>query len=88
MDKLVGTMLYKNLLPLKEHIVLFSGRLGYELVQKSLTAGIPVVCAIGAPSSLAVETCSKEWHDGHRIPKKQELQHLLWCRTNYSVVNL
>jgi FdhD protein len=59
MDKLVGTMLYKNLLPLKEHIVLFSGRLGYELVQKSLTAGIPVVCAIGAPSSLAVELAAK-----------------------------
>ncbi|QEC67166.1 formate dehydrogenase accessory sulfurtransferase FdhD [Panacibacter ginsenosidivorans] len=59
MDKLVGTMLFKNLLPLKEHVVLFSGRLGYELVQKSLTAGIPVVCAIGAPSSLAVELAAK-----------------------------
>jgi FdhD protein len=55
MDKLVGIMLSKNLLPLKEYIILFSGRLGYELVQKSLTAGIPVVCAIGAPSSLAIE---------------------------------
>jgi len=59
MDKLVGTMLNKSLLPLNEHIVLFSGRLGYELVQKSLTAGIPVVCAIGAPSSLAIELAAK-----------------------------
>lgn len=59
MDKLVGTMLGKNLLPLKEYIILFSGRLGYELVQKSLISGIPVVCAIGAPSSLAIELAEK-----------------------------
>lgn len=59
MDKLVGTMLGKNLLPLKEYMILFSGRLGYELVQKSLMAGIPIVCAIGAPSSLALEFAEK-----------------------------
>ena len=55
MDKLVGTMLKKKLLPLNNYIVLFSGRLSYELLQKSLMAGIPIVCAIGAPSSLAIE---------------------------------
>jgi len=55
MDKLVGAMLKKNLLPLKDYLVLFSGRLGYELVQKSLMAGISIACAIGAPSSLALE---------------------------------
>jgi FdhD protein len=55
MDKLVGTVLKKNALPLKDHLVLFSGRLSYELVQKSLAAGIPCACAIGAPSSLAIE---------------------------------
>ena len=55
MDKLVGTMLKKKLLPLNNYIVLFSGRLSYELLQKSLIAGIPIVCAIGAPSSLAIE---------------------------------
>jgi len=55
MDKLVGAMLKKNALPLKDHLVLFSGRLSYELVQKSLVAGIPIACAIGAPSSLAIE---------------------------------
>lgn len=55
MDKLVGAMLLKNSLPLNEYIILFSGRLGYELVQKSIMAGISVICAIGAPSSLAVE---------------------------------
>jgi len=42
-------------LPLCNNIVLFSGRLSYELLQKSLMAGIPIVCAIGAPSSLAIE---------------------------------
>ncbi|HRH60599.1 MAG TPA: formate dehydrogenase accessory sulfurtransferase FdhD [Chitinophagaceae bacterium] len=55
MDKLAGAMLKKNLLPLSNHIVLFSGRLSYELVQKSIAAGITVVCSIGAPSSLALE---------------------------------
>ncbi|CAN5575335.1 formate dehydrogenase accessory sulfurtransferase FdhD [soil metagenome] len=55
MDKLVGVILKKKMLPLNNYLVLFSGRLGYELVQKSLMVGIPMVCAIGAPSSLALE---------------------------------
>lgn len=55
MDKLVGKMLMQNALPLHDAVVLFSGRLSYELVQKSLMAGISIICAIGAPSSLAVE---------------------------------
>ena len=55
MDKLVGAMLNQQALPLHQHLVLFSGRLSYELVQKSLMAGIPFICAIGAPTSLAVE---------------------------------
>jgi len=55
MDKLVGYMLKRKLLPLNNYMVLFSGRLSYELLQKSLIAGIPIVCAIGAPSSLAIE---------------------------------
>ncbi|MEP6846538.1 MAG: formate dehydrogenase accessory sulfurtransferase FdhD [Panacibacter sp.] len=55
MDKLVGAMLRKKLLPLSNYTVLFSGRLSYELMQKSLVAGISMICAIGAPSTLAVE---------------------------------
>lgn len=55
MDKLVGAMLKKNALLLSNYILLFSGRLGYELLQKSLMAGISIICSIGAPSSLAVE---------------------------------
>ncbi len=54
LDKLVGWALMENKLPLHEHIVLVSGRVSFELVQKCLAAGVPIVCAISAPSSLAV----------------------------------
>ena len=54
MDKLVGAMLQQHVLPLSHHIVLFSGRLGYELVQKAVAAGIPAIVSIGAPTSLAI----------------------------------
>ena len=55
MDKMAGAMLARKMLPLQNSIVLFSGRVSYELVQKSIAAGIPVICAIGAPTSLALE---------------------------------
>jgi len=58
MDKLIGCMLNQNAIPLSNRIALFSGRLSFELVQKSLAAGIPVVCSIGAPTSLAIELAS------------------------------
>lgn len=54
LDKLVGRSLMMGRLPLKENIVLLSGRASYELVQKALRAGVAVLAAIGAPSSLAV----------------------------------
>jgi len=54
-DKLVGWALLGGRLPLADHIVMVSGRSSFEILQKCLTAGVPIVCAISAPSSLAVE---------------------------------
>ena len=54
-DKLVGWALLENRLPLSGHIVMVSGRSSFEILQKCLTAGVPFVCAISAPSSLAVD---------------------------------
>jgi FdhD protein len=54
LDKVVGAMLLKNELPLSDYIVLVSGRTSFELVQKVAMAGIPLLAAVGAPSSLAV----------------------------------
>ena len=56
-DKLIGAS--RNNLDLSEKIILVSGRLSFELVQKTLMAGIPMLVAIGAPSSLAVELAQK-----------------------------
>ncbi|MEW6497465.1 MAG: formate dehydrogenase accessory sulfurtransferase FdhD [Cyanobacteriota bacterium] len=54
LDKLVGSALLSGELPLNHHIVMVSGRSSFEIVQKCLVAGVPIVCAVSAPSSLAV----------------------------------
>ena len=53
-DKVVGRLLLEEKLPANGTILVVSGRAGYEIVQKSISAGIPILAAVGAPSSLAV----------------------------------
>jgi FdhD protein len=55
MDKVIGWAFGRRLLPLSEQLLCVSGRLSFELVQKAAVAGCPVLVAVGAPSSLAVE---------------------------------
>ncbi|MDQ3930676.1 MAG: formate dehydrogenase accessory sulfurtransferase FdhD [Chloroflexota bacterium] len=58
-DKVIGHALLNDLLPLNRHILLVSSRASFEIVQKALAAGFSLVCAISAPSSLAVELANK-----------------------------
>lgn len=53
-DKLVGWALLEGRLPVSDHILMVSGRSSFEIMQKSLVAGVPIVCSVSAPSSLAV----------------------------------
>jgi len=57
-DKLVGWALGAGVDPAR-HVVFLSGRLGYELVQKSVMLGVPIVAAVSAPSSLAIELAER-----------------------------
>ncbi len=59
LDKLVGAELLAGRLPLHDRILLVSGRVSFEIVQKAAVAGIPFLCAVSAPSDLAVEAADR-----------------------------
>jgi len=54
-DKVIGWALLENRVPLREAVMLVSGRGGFEIVQKAIVAGLPIVASVSAPSSLAVQ---------------------------------
>jgi FdhD protein len=59
LDKLIGSQVLAGALPLHDRIVMVSGRVSFEIVQKAAVAGVPILCAVSAPSDLAVETAER-----------------------------
>ena len=58
-DKVIGHRLLADEMPLSDHVLMVSGRLSFEIMQKAAMARVPIVCAVSAPSSLAVEIAKR-----------------------------
>ena len=59
LDKLIGAQVLAGALPLHDRILMVSGRVSFEIVQKAAVVGIPILCAVSAPSDLAVATADR-----------------------------
>jgi FdhD protein len=59
LDKLVGHAVFERRVPVSTEVLMVSGRASFEIVQKAAMAGIPILCAVSAPSSLAVEAAER-----------------------------
>jgi FdhD protein len=59
LDKLVGSQILAKAMPLGERMLMVSGRVSFEIIQKAAVAGIPIVCAVSAPSDLAIEAADR-----------------------------
>jgi FdhD protein len=59
LDKVIGSQILAGTMPLHDRLLMVSGRVSFEIVQKAAVAGIPIVCAVSAPSDLAIETADR-----------------------------
>jgi FdhD protein len=59
LDKLVGSQVLAKAMPLGQRLLMVSGRVSFEIIQKAAVAGIPIVCAVSAPSDLAIEAAHR-----------------------------
>ena len=59
LDKVIGSQVLAGVLPLRERILMVSGRVSFEIVQKAAVVGIPIIAAVSAPSDLAIDTAER-----------------------------
>jgi FdhD protein len=59
LDKVVGSQVLAKALPLHDRVLMVSGRVSFEIVQKAAVAGVPIICAVSAPSDLAIEAADR-----------------------------
>ena len=82
-DKIIGRALLEGRLPLDRTMLVVSGRTSYELVQKALLGGVPLVAAVSAPSSLAIDLAQSRRHHAVRLRPRRHAQRLRARRTDY-----